>query len=270
MKRHMQNVTIITTTTVPLTRLRHVANLCCVSALLLTANTVDAQTIGLPAAPGPTQWGGTVFAGALLGNTFFQDNVSITGPGDFSASEPGSFANFMGTGGVDPSLSFSAIGLFAGGSTAELQYSFVISGPAEFVGIEVSAAGTVTGLPSGAGVGGGAESIFNVGANGSANYLIADSITSGSFTENSVYSFATNTVYDVTLGVGAGSQDGTLYSASIDPTFQIASSVTDPQDYRIQFSPGIGPLPVPDNGMTVSLLGIAFTGLTMCWRRFVK
>jgi hypothetical protein len=82
---------------------------------------------------------------------------------------------------------------------------------------------------------------------------LAATLPSASLVDSGVWLAQTNTVYLVDISTddvsftndGVDKNGNTIFvsasgSASVDPTFQIASSVTDPQDYSISISPGVG------------------------------
>jgi hypothetical protein len=72
----------------------------------------------------------------------------------------------------------------------------------------------------------------------------------------------TNVVYYVNLDASVRSYPNSgNASASIDPTFSIASSVADPQDYSILLSNGIGNLPVSTASPEPSTAILLFSGI---------
>jgi len=78
---------------------------------------------------------------------------------------------------------------------------------------------------------------------GVSQLLTADPNTgaySGGGTDSQVWLAQTNTIYTVALSAYTATLGNTQVAASVDPTFQIASSVTDPADYSIAISDGIG------------------------------
>ncbi len=91
-------------------------------------------------------------------------------------------------------------------------------------------------------------------------------------TNNLTWTANSNTVYQVSLSAGADTagQPGTSASAYVDPTFSIASSVSDPQDYSILLSDGIGDSPASNTAApepTTVALVFSGIGAVACFRR---
>lgn len=160
-------------------------------------------------------------------------------------------------------------------SSLGIRYYIEFSGPSGPVPITVNAllSATVTGrnsdITAGFGIANGTtggsyllDDEMVVGGSGSSSTTLRGVqapfvYTGGSvnLTDSGIWTAQTNTLYEVVLqGVSYSSSSG--YDANgnyiatdasavayIDPTFQIASSVTDPQDYSISISAGVGNTP---------------------------
>jgi hypothetical protein len=155
--------------------------------------------------------------------------------------------------------------------SGNLTYYFEISGPTSSVAVNAKAVASysTSSLPSGGEANGAVNLLLTqldpVGdpvnprvildsrtfALGS--YSSPSAAQSGGFTESGTYDLLTDTIYQVALQVianvairNAGASDpGSLGGsagvlASLDPIFQIASSVADPSGYHFVFSDGIG------------------------------
>jgi PEP-CTERM motif len=152
-----------------------------------------------------------------------------------------------------PSLSVTTTGRGAIGVT-ELRYYFEATGPGSLM-INVNASGSTT--PLGAG-----EDAFIVQQFSpfSVNPLVVGSPTQGAWTINQEFSFAVDTIYQVSLQVQA--TDGG--SASIDPIFTIDPA--DAGNHSLIFSAGITngvPEPTTWAMMILGFVGIGF----MAYRR---
>jgi hypothetical protein len=161
-------------------------------------------------------------------------------------------------------------------------YSFEVLGPHGTVSVQVDASGhaSISSVAAGSfGEDNEAQASFSVGhiVSDTADILFGSQIgvpTSRQFTETGTYTFATNTIYTVTLSglihslVSGNDGGGTeTLSASIDPQFYIVSS--DPSAYTLEFSSGIGNsvggVPEPST-WAMMLLGFAGIGF-MAYRR---
>ena len=197
--------------------------------------------------------------------------AGTTGPGTGSSS--GSIAitpspMISGTTSVTFDSSSVPPGTGAGhfGSNASysgnLIYYFEISGatPSVLVNANAVASYSMTALPSGA-IGSGVTTLVVTQLDPLGDpvtpRIILDSTTfnvgspaSGGFTENGTYNLFTNTIYQVGLqvvfNVGIINTDpsslggSATFSASLDPTFQIAPGVANANGYSFVFSEGIG------------------------------
>jgi len=99
-------------------------------------------------------------------------------------------------------------------------------------------------------------------------------VNSLSLNDSGIWIANTNTLYAVLLTGNAqtytGNDPSMLYggngSAFVDPTFQIASTVADPQDYSIALSPGIGNTPAAVMAPEPASSALALTGAgAICW-----
>lgn len=148
-----------------------------------------------------------------------------------------------------PSVSLTTTGRGSIG-TVELLYFFQVVGPSGAVPISVNASGSTS--PLGAG-----EDAFIVQGAG----LFIGSPTQGAWTIDQKGNFVANTIYQVSLQVGA-SEGGSAY---IDPTFTIDPAYVG--DYSLEFSAGIAsavPGPVVGAGFPGILMAL---GVLLAWRR---
>jgi len=180
-------------------------------------------------------------------------------------------------------------------SADSIRYDIEFSGPTATVPIEVNAflSASITGN-SGAGYSQALFRIADVSSNQGA-YVLDDELYVGqieysilrgvntpvltpqnslSLTDSGIWMANTNTVYSILLNGDAETYTGTdpsqlnggTGSAFIDPTFQIASTVADPQDYSISLSPGIGNTPASVMAPEPSSAVLALAGAgAICW-----
>lgn len=94
----------------------------------------------------------------------------------------------------------------------------------------------------------------------------------GGFAINGIFTAYTNTIYTVTLTENIDvfvPQRSITASGSvfIDPTFNLAPSVSNPALYSIVFSPGVGNSNVPDTGVSAGVFALLIAGLVAARRR---
>lgn len=173
--------------------------------------------------------------------------------------------------GLTPAGVLQAPGIYYGDNYAsagvQLYYFMAISGPTPTVSVNVNALLGVSSSAKLSNANGTAS--FYVQKQGAGSYIVNDKVTFdssypygnlnvtgdnvsgyvGQYTENGVYSFETGQVYVIGLTARAevtaydsstvllGPQES---SASVDPTFSVASGVPDAGSYQFIFSEGIG------------------------------
>lgn len=251
----------------------------CASAQLPAANISEGYTVG-------------------IGNGEIVDNTSTAGPLSYSGSTTYASTSLSLLGSNNPSPNFAVSGTLTFTPNPDEDtdvasigitdtYSMEINGPQPTVSVLVNAEGDVSLDKTVAFSGGDSGVLFTV-RTGFGPFTVNDSIqagpsalvTSDSFDEDNVYTFDTGKIYTIEANAGislvgpSGISDIVTGNASIDPTFGIASSVSDPSDYTFEFSSGIGNTPlgggggssVPDEASTLGLLACVTIGL-IAWSR---
>jgi hypothetical protein len=267
------------------------------AATLLTVTGVAAQaaTISLGAA----QYSVEAITNAGSGGNS-QDNEQ-TSAGQVTANSSGAYGSSNALSRATPNQFVYASGgvtevdggqlqQFGGDAQTSLSYSFDIVNPK--VGVQpvlmfIRANGAAT--ASGQGSGSGYFDLVETGPSGQAKDILDLSICAGqgcSGDQGSSFSYAqkinlmTNTGYVITLAASAGAfNDGAAPfngsgSSLIDPYFALDSSVANPSDYTLVFSPGI--INSPDNvgsapeASTWTMMLIGFIGLGIAGHRAAR
>jgi hypothetical protein len=233
--------------------------------------------------------------GIGIGGGVIIHNTTTAGPLSYSGSGAYGSTSLSLSGSNNPSPNFSATGTLSifpipdedpneSGIDIDETYDMEINGPQPTVSVLVDAQGHVS-LDKTIPFNDGNSSVMFTVRTGFGAFTVDDSIqagpdpsvqpTSASFDDDNVYTFETGKVYaigvsvDVGLAVPFGISDTVTGSASIDPTFNIASSVSDPGDYTFEFSSGIGNTAlggggtssVPDEASTLGLLACLAIGM---------
>jgi hypothetical protein len=208
----------------------------------------------------------------------FSPNNSAFGSASISYPSPSIFADLRGTNG--PSFNGQPV---PSGVSAYLRYYFEISDPLTLqkppVSVTFSASGGV-----GANVGGQTESAIvavQTASEANSGFFVPNLFSAGACSQTAVLcsnvqnSFAVdndfsisngtelfaNTEYAVTMQVSLTSNDFTLVSGFVDPTFTIDSGQS--SDFQLVFSPTTTPLPPSWIMMLTVLSGFSLLG----WRR---
>jgi hypothetical protein len=170
-----------------------------------------------------------------------------------------------------PSITVSGYSDTSAVAIASLIYYFQVSGPAGFIPITVSAAGSGTSAYNQ-----GADALFEVNSTNPSDNLspsIYEALPNGygSWTLNQTYNFRTNQTYEVYMLAQGEASKGGPFLVTVDPTFTIDPSQAN--NFSIDFSAGIGnslqcAVPEPST-WAMTILGFAGLGF-MAYRRKSK
>ncbi len=264
-----------------------------VSALTLPPALTFGSTAGLPAA--------TFQYDNYIENLATQVQVSsvrsnaASTAGTYTASYAGMNATSVLVAGPDPSVSTNVnqAGGFSTEAVGLVGYYIEFTGPNATVPVQINATASTPAKAGLAQIGisqAGVGYVFNMyattdssgegstmdwtgtGCSDNACGPITESQgTPLSVTNNQIWIAGTNVPYFVELQASSAEFAGT---SSIDPTFSIASSVADPQDYSIVLSDGIGnsaastAAPEPASWLYGGIGGIFLVGVSLGRRRF--
>jgi PEP-CTERM motif len=261
-----------------------------------------------------TSAGAQSLAGELDGEPWpgpgISDQAEITVDSTHSLGIVQSYARSSAPTQPDPNLwdgDYSYDAYEGAGSGGSLGYQLYIEGPAPTVEVLVNANGFVEGSPNLGATEQVLQSIFDVrgpgadiydavtidygsssnssSTSGPGAYIMGNSEIAGlvgGFQDDNVYTFNTDTLYDISLTVETsnsiltsssgdvqdGSGEGEFIAggsvtdhAFVDPTYQIAPGTPDADQYTIYFSPGVSnAVPEPS---TWAMLLFGFGGLTL-------